>query len=326
MMQSMLSVAVVLTAMSVSLPNAWGQRCRELPVTLEPATPFQPGEIPESVTTDHRGDLYISQGNQILQRSARGELRVWATLPLPIYALGVKVGPDGCVYNASTSLSDVAGAFVWRSCEPNSIAVYAELDPAGGPNDLAFDSRGNLFVTDPVLGRVWKVRSDGAVEIFVEHALLRGDPTAPALLFRAMGVNGIALDERERYLYLSNTDAGSILRVNLYGSAAVPSLFVQSELLRGADGIAFDRAGVLFVAVNASDGLVTVGRRGEVRLVATGAPLDSPSSVAFGAMHSDRHVLYVMSSAFSRSLGLRDGTPQPALLTTPVRVPGSMLP
>ncbi len=298
-----------------------------MPTRFEVETPFPAGEVPESITTDHRGNLYISEGNRILKRSIFGELTVYATLPLPIYALGVKVGPEGCIYVASTSLSEVPGAFVWRSCQPGSIEVYAELDPSGSPNDLAFDRRGNLFVTDPVLGRVWKLDRRGTPEVFVEDPLLRGNPDDPALIFRPMGVNGIAIDERERFIYLSNTDAGSILRVSLDAHHhARLAVVVQDSLLRGADGVAFDDAGTLFVAVNATDSLVIVDRHREVRLLATGSPLDSTSSLAFGETHSDRHVLYVISSAFSRTFGLRAGTPQPALLTTPVAIPGLMLP
>ncbi|HEY5961794.1 MAG TPA: SMP-30/gluconolactonase/LRE family protein, partial [Polyangiaceae bacterium] len=283
MIRSYFFIVAVVTTVSSSASAEVTERCHGVATHFDVAMPFASGDIPESVTTDQQGNLYISRGNQILQRSAEGALTVWATLPLPIYALGVKVGPDGCVYNASTSLSEVAGAFVWRSCQPNSIEMYAELDPAGAPNDLAFDSRGNLFVTDPVLGRVWKVDSAGTPEIFVEHALLQGDLAHPALVFRALGVNGIALDDRERFVYLSNTDSGSILRVGLHAAHPVPTIVVQSSLLRGADGVAFDRSGTLFVTVNGSDSLVSVTREREVRLLATGAPLDSPSSVAFGA-------------------------------------------
>jgi hypothetical protein len=326
MIPSNISILMAATAVTFSSSVAVAQSCPAAPTQLEVATPLASGDIPESVTADHHGNLYISRGNQILQRTAQGALSVWATLPLPIFALGVKLGPDGCVYNASTSLSEVAGAFVWRSCQPDSIEVYAELDPVGGPNDLAFDSRGNLFVTDPVLGRVWKVDRAGTPEIFVEHPLLQGDPEDPALLFRALGVNGIAVDERERFVYVSNTDSGSILRVGMHSTSPVPTVVVQSPLLRGADGVAFDRTGTLFVAVNGSDSLVTVTRERAVRVLASGAPLDSPSSIVFGAMHRDRHVLYVVSSAFSRTLGLREGVPQPALLTTAVSVPGLLLP
>jgi sugar lactone lactonase YvrE len=283
-------------------------------------------EIPESVTTDEQGSLYVSVGNTIRKRAPGGAFGVFATLPLPINALGVKVGPDGCVYNVSTSLSAVPGAFVWRVCSANSVEVFAELDHSGAPNDLAFDERGNLFVTDPVLARIWRVDRTGSAQVFVQHPLLAGTPDNPALVFRALGVNGIALDHHQRSLFVSNTDQGSILRIDLRSAQPTPSVFAQDSRLRGADGIAFDRSKTLWVAVNALDSLVTVDQHARVRVRAQGGLLDAPSSVVFGATRQDRTELYLMSSAFSRTLGLQPGTPQPALLSLRAESPGLPLP
>lgn len=283
-------------------------------------------DIPESVTTDHAGNLYISLGNSILTRTPGGTISVFATLPLPIFALGLKVGPDGCVYAASTSLSEVPGAFVWRACTPGTAEAFAELDHSGAPNDLAFDDDGNLFVTDPVLARIWQVDAAGTPEVFIEDPLLAGNPADPALLFRPLGANGIAFDRRQRFVYVSNTDYGSIVRVNVDDDEPLAEVFAESTELRGADGVAFDRAGTLYVAVNGLDALAAVDRHGDVELVAEGSPLDSPSSVVFGATHATRHALYVVSSAFMRTLGLKTGTPEPALLSTHVAVPGLGLP
>ena len=282
-------------------------------------------DIPESVTTDEHGNLYVSVGNTIQRRVPGGAFSVFATLPLPINALGVKVGPDGCVYNASTSLSAVPGAFVWRICSANSVEVFAELDQSGGPNDLAFDDDGNLFVTDPVLARIWKVDPLGNPTVFVEHPLLAGTPDAPVLVFRAVGVNGIAFDKHQKFLYVSNTDQGRILRIEARSSHPVPTVFASDTRLRGSDGIAFDRDETLWVTVNAADSLVTVNKRAEVRLQAHGGLLDAPSSVVFGATQRDRDQLYLMSSAFSRTLGFQPGTPHPALLTVRVATPGLRL-
>ncbi len=283
-------------------------------------------DIPESVTTDAAGNLYVSLGNSVLKRTPGGTLSVFATLPLPIFALGLKVGPDGCLYAASTSLSEVPGAFLWRACTPGIAEAFAELDHGGAPNDLAFDDDGNVFVTDPVLSRVWKVDGAGTPEVFVEDPLLAGTPDDPALLFRPLGANGIAFDRPQRFLYLSNTDQGSIVRVNVDGAEPATDVFAESSDLRGADGVAFDRAGTLYVAVNGLDALAAVDRHGDVELVDSGSPLDSPSSVVFGATPATRHELYVVSSAFMRTLGLRPGTPQPALVSTHVNTPGLGLP
>ncbi|HEU5076899.1 MAG TPA: SMP-30/gluconolactonase/LRE family protein [Polyangiaceae bacterium] len=283
-------------------------------------------DIPESVTADAAGNLYISQGSSILQRTPDGTLSVFSTLPLPIFALGLKVGPDGCVYAASTSLSEVPGAFVWRACAPGTAEVFADLDHSGAPNDLAFDDDGELFVTDPVLGRVWQVDSEGTPSVFIDDPLLEGTPDAPALLFRPLGANGIAFDKHQRFLYVSNTDQGSIVRIRVNDDEPAAEVFAENPELRGADGVAFDRAGTLYVAVNGLDALVSVDRHGEVELLAQGGALDSPSSLVFGATHATRHKLYVVSSAFMRTLGLKPGTPQPALLSTGVAIRGLGLP
>jgi len=320
------AIVVAATAMVAGLSTSVASAGNEvLTCASEPklVAGFVSGEeIPESVTTDGQGNLYVSVGNTIRRRAPGGAFGVFATLPLPINALGVKVGPDGCVYNASTSLSAVPGAYVWRICSADSVEVYAELDQSGAPNDLAFDDHGNLFVTDPVLARIWKVDRTGRAEVFVQHSLLAGIPADPALVFRALGVNGIALDRHQRSLFVSNTDQGSIVRVDLRSTHPVPSIFVQDSRLRGADGVAFDRDNTLWVAVNAQDSLITVSQRGEVRVRAQAGLLDAPSSLVFGATRRDRDQLYLMSSAFSRTLGLQPGAPQPALLSLRVTTPG----
>ena len=88
----------------------------------------------------------------------------------------------------------------------------------------------------------------------------------------------------------------------------------------------FDRAGTLYVAVNGLDAVTTVDHHGDVEVRAQGGLLDSPSSLVFGATPATRHKLYVVSSAFMRTLGLKPGTPEPALLSGHVAVPGLGLP
>ncbi len=296
-------------------------------LVFRPLLAFGEGEIPESITSDEQGNLYISVGSAIRRRTPAGVVSEFATLPASIFALGVKVGRDGCVYTASTSLDPaVEGAFVWRACQPGPAEQVAALDPAGGPNDLAFDADDNLFVTDPVLGRLWKIDAEGGTSVFVEGPLLAGDPAAPALLFRPLGVNGIAFDGNERFVYLSNTDQGTILRVRTRGPSPSVAVFAEDVRLCGADGIAFDRGGTLLVNVNATDSVASVSRAGHVRVLAQGGLLDAPSSAVFGATRRDRHQVYVTASAFSRTLGLQPGTPQPALLVADVHTPGLPLP
>lgn len=283
--------------------------------TFDPAL----GELPESIAIDEDGNIFLSMSDTIRVIDTDGNISTFGTLPLPIFALGVKVGPDGCVYTASTSLDPtVAGAFVWRICEAGVVEQFAELDPASGANDLAFDDDGYLYVTDTFLGQIYRVSPFGEAEVWFSDPLLQGDPANPALLFHDFGVNGIAFDKHKRYLYVGNLDMGEILRIPFCnGSVAGPiQVFASDPLLVGADGIAFDKRGNLYVTVNAANRLVSISKWGTISVVAEGAPLDSPSSVAFGTQPGDRHTLYVTSSAVSIAFGILPGVPMPALVST----------
>jgi sugar lactone lactonase YvrE len=271
----------------------------------------------------------VSLGNTIRKRTPAGVETTFFTLPISAFVLGVKVGPDGCVYNTSTSLDPaVVGAFIWKTCSAGSGAVFATLNASGGPNDLAFDDSRNLFVTDPFLGRVYKVSPAGAVSIWLQNPLLNGNAAAPYLVFHAVGVDGIAFDDEKKNLYLGNLDYGRLIRVpvNRDGSAGTPVVFATDSRLTGIDGFAFDEDGTIFAAINGQDHLVSVSRSGVVSDLFAGLPLDGPSSVAFGTQPGTKKTLYIISGAFTRTFGLQTGSPHPALLSTTTDEAGLPLP
>lgn len=293
-------------------------------------TAFDPtqGELPESITLDQEGNIYLSMSNTIRQITPDGHMSTFATLPIDAFVLGLKVGPDGCVYNASTSLSATPGAFVWRTCTAGHMEKVATLDQSGGPNDLAFDDAGNLYVTDPFLGELWKVTPDGSAAVWLVDPLLAGNPAAPALVFHALGADGIAFDRDKRNLYVGNLDYGEILRiaVGCDGSAGAPEVVVSDPLLIGVDGLAFDKKGTLYAAVGAQDRAVSIAPDGAITILGEGGLLDGPSSFAFGTRGNDKHTLYLTSLSFSRAYGFQPGTPHPALLRMDVTHKGLPLP
>jgi len=316
-----LTIACLLVSAAAS-----GHMCNR---DLDTVTTYATGESPESIAIDRAGSAFLSIGSTIRKRTPSGVESTFSTLPIAAFVLGVKVGADGCVYNASTSLNpSVAGAFVWRTCTAGTAQLFATLDPSGGPNDLAFDRAGNLFVTDPFLGRVYKITPGGSVGVWLQDPLLAGNPAAPVLGFHAVGVDGIAFDEDSDDLYLGNLDYGRIVRVPVRhdGSAGTPVVFAADPRLSGIDGIAFDEAGTLFAAINSQDSLVSVSKHGHIDALFAGPPLDGPASLAFGTRHGDTKTLYVVSGAFMRTFGIKPGTPAPALLSTRTRHEGLGLP
>ena len=325
-MNRTITAAIISAGCIFTATTAYGHECSQ----LEVVTAYPIGDVPESVTVDKNGSIYFSSGSTIRKRNPGGQESVFATLPIPVFALGVKVGRDNCVYNTSVSLDPtIPGAFLWRTCSPGTgPQQFAAFDQSGGPNDLAFDDYGNAFVTDPFLGKVWKVTPQGNVSVWLSDPLLEGNAAAPYLLFNQQGVNGIAFDEDKQNLYLGNLDYGRIIRVPILnnGSAGTPSVWVTDPRIQGADGMAFDEDENLYVAVNGQNKLVRISRHGHIEVLFSGGLLDSPSSVAFGRKRRDENTLYIANSAFLRTFGIQPGTPAPALLKTDVGKEGLDLP
>lgn len=290
-------------------------------------------ELPESITGDGAGNLYMSMGLVVKKLTPGGELTVLAAPPVPegTFMLGLKLGEDGYLYAGSGAFApEPSAAFIWR-IDPATGATeaFAALDPFGFPNDLAFDDRGNLYVTDPFLGLIWKIDEDGEPEVWLADPSLEGDLVDPFLQFHAFGVDGIAFDRKQKNIYVGNLDYGTIVRIPVEcdGEAGEPEVWVDDyEMLAGADGIAFDHKGDLYVAVNGQDRLVRIDDDGEVSVIAEGGLLDAPSSVVFGQTAKTKKTLYVTNFAINRFLGTQPGAPHPSLLSLKVPTKGLSLP
>jgi sugar lactone lactonase YvrE len=289
------------------------------------------GQLPESVAVDANGNFYVSMGSQVAKIDSSYALSTLADLPLPAgaFATGVKFAPNGRLFVASGAFNPALDASYVFSVDASSggLNVETALDPDGFPNDMAFDDAGTTYLTDSFLGVVWKLAPDGTASIWASDPLLLGNPSAPVFGL-PFGANGIVFDRAKRKLFVANTDLGAILqiRVGANGAPGDVEVFASAPELVGADGLAMDRAGKLYVAVNAQDQLATVDKRGRIAVLASGGLLDSPSSLAFGAAHCDRHSLFITNFAIMRASGAKPGTPNPGLLSLRVSTPGLKLP
>lgn len=319
-----MSIALVMAANGAAQAKAPSPTVSQL-VSFDPNV----GELPESITTDDDGHVYFSLVNgQIRQLLPNNTSVTIATVPVPAGGsmTGIKVGPDGFIYTTTSSFSaDQPAAFVWKT-DPDTGVVeqFATLDPSGFPNDMAFEDDGSFFVTDPFLGVLYHVDGSGNASIAIADPLLRGNPDAPAFPTHDFGVDGIAWDHTKQNLYLGVIDSGRIVRVPYHcHTLGKPAVFVESPQLKGVDGIALDRSGTVYAAVNTQNLIATIDHRGKISVYVDGSLFDSPSGVAFGTARGDKKTAYI--SNFAISTVLAGGTPHPAILSMPVPVPGADL-
>jgi gluconolactonase len=157
-----------------------------------------------------------------------------------------------------------------------------------GVNDLAFDSRGNLYFTDQgqtglhdPTGRLYRLRVDGTLDM---------------LLSNVPSPNGLALSPDERVLYLGVTRGNQVWRVPLMpdGSVAKVGAFFTSYGPSGPDGLTVDQKGRVIVA-NPGLGIVWVlNHRAEPEVVLRSCAGSSLTNIAYGGR--DRKTLYCTES------------------------------
>jgi sugar lactone lactonase YvrE len=320
---AILSVAFAATFATPALasPAATHRGSRVRPVVSLPNP-----ELPESITLDRHGNIYLSLNplKEILKIAPDGKQAVIATISAGTQSTGVRLDAAGNAYLA------VVGSGIWRV--PARGGTPTEFAPIPGlPNGLAFDRRGNLFVSDSLGGAVYRVSPRGSVTLWSSSPLLVGTTAAgpcglPHPSGLPLGANGLAFSSRGNELFVANTTLGTIVRipVNRHGSAGTPSVYAGPACrLWGADGVAMGAGDNLYVAANAKRDIVRVSPGGRLHVLASfaaGDPLYSPSDIVFGTGRRDRTQIFISNFA------LFTGGTGAGVVTMNVGVPGLPLP
>ena len=210
---------------------------------------------------------------------------------------------------------------------PSDAVVFASGVP--GTNGLAFDRDGNLWTGDGTtgLGRVWRIAPDGTVtEVFRIPPMRNGTTLGGLVSGEGIGrqartfppgaaantagaqdlvANGL-LFTQDGDLIVADTARGALWRVSFDHTGRVTnraacdttlapntlcldSVWVAHPALEGADGIALDRRGDVWVDANERQAVVVVSPRGRVTelfrnppaaatLLRNEAPLEFPTS------------------------------------------------
>ena len=293
-------------------------------VTFDPAA----GEFPEGIAVDKYGNVYVSMTelDQIWKIDPSGNRSVLVEIDVPGEGpAGLAIDGAGTVYAAvptfdlETGRTDPATRGVYRIWPDGT----AERLPGTGamlfPNDVTLDKQGNVYATDTSGGTVWQVPRDGSAELWSGDPLLAGDGSFGFGF--PIGANGIAFRNGE--LIVANTERGRLVRIPVEpdGSAGEATALAESTALLGADGIALDVHGDVYVASSIFYTVVRVGSDGLIETLATADDgLNQPSTLAFGTGKGKRQTLFVANfSIFSP-------TPTPGVLKLSVGVPGQPLP
>ena len=300
-------VAVPLASLAL-LSSVWlAATAADAPVVTAAATPAIAGvvgagtaikvikeglEAVEGPMRDTDGSLLFTnnQTGQVLRAAADGRISTWFEGPHGANALART--PKGEV--VATLHKILAVAVLQPGAQPRVLADRYDGKPFNRPNDLVADRKGNIYFTDsipvgstaPVVlpSSVYRIAADGKL------TLVTGDIPRP---------NGVALSPDERTLYVANTSGEWVFAYALdskgaattrrdFAKLAMPPVQGNATPASGADGIAVDEKGRLFVATTL--GVQVFSGKGEALGII--AMPRQPQNLAFAG--KDRSTLYVV--------------------------------
>jgi DNA-binding beta-propeller fold protein YncE len=246
---------------------------------------------PEGITANpENGEIVVStfdfgpNENQLLRFSRRGKLEAqsnFGNTPL----LGLAYNPaDEKIYIANFGMSQIQriDADFNADSETETVALVPaigapdqriETNPDAsedivtfgsnffpGPNALTFASDGTLYFSDSFQGAVYRVHDAANCETPCSVETVAHDPLLATPGFPPFGANGVALSDDESTLFVANTGDDRVLKINLDDL----TVSVFAEGINGADGLAYDDDGTLWVAANQADQIIGLNPNGRV--------------------------------------------------------------
>lgn len=252
-------------------------------------------KFPEGITANPRnGDIYVGtfEGgaqNKLLRYNRHGHLVASRDFgPAPLLGLefdrnnrkvyvtvvadfvdntGSRIQRIAANFNSATPIEAVAtipaiGAPIQRT-EGNPDGSSDTIQFGSGarvPNAMVFDKNGNLYISDSFQGAIFRISNPAGCAPGCVVDVISHDPLLATAGFPPFGANGLALSSDENTLFIANTGDDRVLKLNL--TSKVVSIFAES--INGADGLAVDGRGRLWVAANQADEVVALNQKGKI--------------------------------------------------------------
>ncbi|MGA8873392.1 MAG: SMP-30/gluconolactonase/LRE family protein [Candidatus Acidiferrales bacterium] len=163
-----------------------------------------------------------------------------------------------------------------------ALATRGDGWPFCFPDDVAVDSRGNVYMTDLTYSAIWKISPDGKkVDLWSADPLLN-PPSKPYSGYYA-GVNDLALDKEEKNIIAVTDGDPMVLRIPIKddGSAGEPKPLLPAGY-SFLDGVELDAKGNIYVSEILQSDIWVLSPDGSQRILIASkmnAPLDNNTSL-----------------------------------------------
>jgi sugar lactone lactonase YvrE len=253
-------------------------------------------KFPEGITANPRnGDIYVGtfEGgaqNKLLRYNRHGKLEAQREFgPAPLLGLAfdrdnkqvyVTVVADfvpntgasrvrriAANFNGATDIDEVAEIPSVGAPNPRMVGnpdTSSDMITFGAfarvPNAMVFDKSGNLYISDSFQGAIFRINNPGSCIPSCLPELISHDPLLATAGFPPFGANGLALSHDEKTLFIANTGDDRVLKLDLTSKEV--SVFAES--INGADGLAIDKGGRVWVAANQADEVLALNKDGKI--------------------------------------------------------------
>jgi sugar lactone lactonase YvrE len=248
----------------------------------------------ESLAREPDGSLdasFIFDG-QLARISLAGQVSILATLPKPAsgpsLAAGIARDHDGNLYVLYSAGSTALNG-VWRLSPDGTLGRIVAMPADAELNGMTLDEQThNMYFVDSLKGAVYQAPIGGGIA-----RVWAQTPELARLTF--LGANGVHV--RERAIWVSNTDQGTVVRFPIKGDGTAGSPTIVDNGLVGIDDFAFLSDGEIVAAMNAPNKVVLIGRHGSIMtLIRQTAPRIPPLFSSGGATSTSPTALITPAS------------------------------